>query len=217
VAIFYSTIVPSPALERGYKYLLDAIDFYTRKGRFQDAAFVRSVLAQMWRDYEQLSVAGAAEADRLIRERIRQTQVRPDASGRLIGSIQSRPLRAALPGGGVGIADLDILEKGTVNPNAPKAGSYWRAQNYGTTAHVGRIVPGYFQPGNARPSAAEFRVHPYFQQSGPPARRGTPAMVIRRPLQARHFMEDGTRAAVNWHRARSNEIDNRAVARLRAL
>jgi hypothetical protein len=215
VARYYTRIVPPAGLERGYRDLLEAIAGFSTKRRLADAAEVRAVLAAMWADYETLARLGAVKADMFVRDRIRQTQVRPDASGRLRGSISSRPLPALLPGGGIGIADLDVLDHGTINPTARDKGSYWRAQERGTAAHVGRIVPGYFQPGNARPSAQEFRRHPYFEPVSDT--RGTPAMVIRRPLRARHFLRDGTDNAVVWHAQREARILAEAVTRLRRI
>jgi hypothetical protein len=134
-------------------------------------------------------------------------------------SVKSRPLPSTFPAGAVGIADIEELDKGTINPSAPTKGAYWRAQEYGTTAHVGRIVPGYFGtgPGQASSpaSAAEFRVHPYFEAVL--HQRGTPAMVIKRPLQARHFIRDGAAETAVWHAAQETAILDQAVSRLRVL
>lgn len=224
---FYTRIEPDPALARGYVYMLDAIDacrlqaaatpdpLLRRMWRLRENR-IRAALQRMWREYEQLGVDAAHQADTFIRQAIKQTAVRPPASGRLESAIQSRPLPSTFPAGAIGIADLDVLEKIA----ARGGGTYWRAQEYGTTAHVGRIVPGYFQPGQARPSAAEFRVHPYFGQAtgrNGKAPKGTPAMRITRPLHARYFMRDGTTAIAGWHAKESVRINQRAISALAGL
>jgi hypothetical protein len=175
---------------------------------------VRGILAGVFRDFELLGTRGAAKADAYIRDRLRQTQVRPDASHRLRDAVRSVPLTNPLPGGAVGIASIEALDKGAVNPSHPN-NPYWRAQEYGTAAHVGRIVPGYFQPGQSRPSAAEFRVHPFFEARL--RQRRTPAMRITRPINARYFLRDGTQNFVAWHVAQTERILATAVSRLRAL
>lgn len=218
---FYTQIEPDPALARGYVYMLDAIDAYVARGRLGEAAHARRILRRMWREYEELGVQGAVKADEFIRGRLHATAVRPPTSGRLAAAISSRPIPSTFPAGAIGIADLARLEKGAINPRAKKAGSYWRAQEYGTDAHVGRIVPGYFFPPQSAPNAAEFRDHPYFQQAkmnkAGSTRRGMPAMVIGRPLDARHFLRDGTDEAVAWHRLESARINRRAISSLAAI
>jgi hypothetical protein len=58
-------------------------------------------------------------------------------------------------------------------------------------------------------------MHPYFE---PVYRtRGTPAMVIKRPLEARHFLRDGVKVAVAFHTAREAAIVDRAIAALRLV
>lgn len=215
MARFYARIEPDPALARGYIFLLDAIAAYTARGDVVDAAATRAILNDVWQQFERLGPRAAAKADEFIRARIASTQVRPDASGRMRGAVISRPMPSTFPAGALGIADLDELDRQVVNPTATGAGSYWRAQEYGTTAHVGRRVPGYFQPGQSRPSAAEFRVHPYF--GAVLGARGTPAMVIKRPLEARHFLRDGADKAVAWHVSESSRILAGAVSRLRTI
>jgi hypothetical protein len=211
---FYARVEPDLDLANGYAHLLTAIASLTAKGRTAEASAVRAVLSETVGQFRLLGTRGAAKADIFIRNELRQSQVRPDASGSLAGAVQSMPLTTRLPGGGVGIASIEALDKGARDPNYP-AKSYWRAQEYGTAAHVGRIVPGYFQPGQSRPSAGEFRVHPYFD---PVLRtRGTPAMVITRPLRARYYLRDGTAKFVVWHVAETERILAAAISRLRVL
>jgi hypothetical protein len=219
MAFYYQRIPPDPALLRGYFFLLDAIRDYTAKGRLADAAAHRKILAEMWAEFEKLGVQAAAKADEAIRLHIRQTQVRPDASGRLNKSIQSRPLPSSFPVGAVGFADIDELDKGTINPTAPTKGAYWRAQEYGTAAHVGRIVPGYFSFGGGpgRVGAVGHRVpHASLFRAGVPHARnpghGHQTAVGSAPLPPR-----GVKVAVAFHTAREAAIVDRAIAALRLV
>lgn len=222
MARYWRRIEPDPELALAYRDLTLAIRYFEAAGLRAEAAKLRLVLLRLWEDYEKLGARASAKADAFVRSRLRNTQVRPDASGRLRSAIRSRPLPVGagglgglLPAGAIGIVDLDELDRLVVDPDDRQKRPYWRAQEYGTSAHVGRIVPGYFQPGSADPSAAEFRVHPYFKPVF--YTRGTPAMLIQRPLRARHFLRDGTADAVVWHRQRSVAINAHALAVLRTV
>jgi hypothetical protein len=218
MARYFAELQPDPLLVDAYIAMVRTIKLYTAKGMLNEAAQARAAYQGMVRDYELLAKRGAEKADSLVRDRIRQTAVRPPTSGRLTAAIQSEPLKLPFAGGGVGIANLATLDKRAVNPTAKKAGEYWRAQEYGTSAHVGRIIPGFFMPGRSKPSAAEFRNHPYFEQAkrgkGGKAKKGTPAMRITRPIHARHFLRDGTVAFVVWHEQQSARINDKAILRL---
>jgi hypothetical protein len=211
---FYARMEPDPEVAKGYAHLQSAITTLTTKKRFAEASAVRGVLAQVFRQFEVLGTTGADEADRIIRKHIAQTQVRPDATGSLRGAVQSRPLANPLPGGAVGIASIEELDKGARDPDYP-AKSYWRAQEYGTDAHIGRKVPGFFQPGQARANQADFRVHPYFQAM--PGQKNVSRMVIARPLEARYFLRDGTQEFAGWHVVQTERILGAAISRLLAL
>jgi hypothetical protein len=76
-------------------------------------------------------------------------------------------------------------------------------------------VPGFFMPGGAKPSQAEFRQHPYFEQM--PYARGMPALVRKRPLAARYYLRDGSRRFAAWHAAEFNRIITQAGAALLRL
>lgn len=225
---FYQRLNAPRGLAAGYVALLDAMDAYAARAAVATLPAeravllakreqVRQILTRMWKEYEKLGVDGAIKADELIRARIRATAVRPPTSGRLESGIISRPLPTTWPAGAVGIADIDALDKAAVNPRFHAAGPYWRTQEYGYAGHVGRRVPGYFQPGGARPSGAEFRVHPYFEQvggAGGRAPRGTPAMVIRKPIEARHFLRDGTDDMLAWRQLGISRINRNAISAL---
>jgi hypothetical protein len=81
-------------------------------------------------------------------------------------------------------------------PALAQAGLYWwELHEEGSSVHVGREVRGFFQPGNARPSGAEFRVHPLFAPVG----RG-PKMTIQNPIPERAFVRHGAAVAeAEWH------------------
>jgi hypothetical protein len=111
------------------------------------------------------------------------------------GNILSRPIAMSRPTGAVGIADMRVLNRTRRSRGKP----YWAAQEFGTDAHVGRILPGYFMPGKSRPSAAEFRVHPEFRRQS--RGRGVPAMNIQKPIEERGFLRTGTDIA-GAHRRR---------------
>lgn len=217
---FYQRLNPPRGLAGGYVALLDAMDAYAARGMFAERERVRQALNRMWREYERVGIEGAVKADTLIRARIRTTAVRPPTSGRLESGIISRPIPTTWPGAALGIADLDALDKTAINPRYHAAGPYWRTQEYGYSGHVGRVVPGYFQPGQSRPSGAEFRLHPYFEQvggGGNKAPRGTPAMVIGKPIQARHFLRDGTDDLIAWRRREMSRINRRAITTLASI
>jgi len=208
---FYTRLEPDPQLARGYVYLLDAIAAYRLKGRTADAERVRAILRRMWDDYDKLGARGAAKADELVKARLRATAVRPPTSGALEGAIFSRPLVSTFPAGAVGIVDLDALDAGAVNRRT--GGIYWRAQEYGLPVDPNaRPAPGYFEPGQSRPSAGQFRAHPYFAQQ--PYARGMPALVRTRPLEARHFLRDGAAAFATWHAQEDQRIQRSAITGL---
>jgi hypothetical protein len=213
MARYFAELQPDPQLVDAYVAMVRTIKLYTTKGRLREAALVRKAYQDMVRDYELLAKQGAMKADTFVRDRLRQTAVRPPATGSLAAAVHSEPLKLPFPGGGVGIANIGMLDKGAFDQ-----GSYWRAQEYGTTAHVGRRVVGFFEPGRAKPSAAQFRNHPFFEQAkrgkSGKAQKGTPAMVIRRPIHARHFLRDGAVAFAVWHEQQSTRINNRAISRL---
>jgi hypothetical protein len=233
MASYYQRVPPPKGLGGGYVALLDAMDAYearalTAANATERAALmgkrelVRELLNWMWREYDALGTSASIKADEIIRRRIRQTAVRPPASGRLESGVVSRPIPTTWPGGALGVADLEILEKTAINPRYHGKGkkSYWRAQEYGYAGHVGRRVVGLFE-GTSPPSASEFRVHAYFEQAARNAQgkapKGTPAMVITKPLHARHFLRDGTDELLLWRQREVSRINRVAINRLVAI
>lgn len=211
---FYAQLEPDPRLARAYVAILDTIDVYLARGLPQKAAQARRVFQELYRDFDRLGIRGAAKADELIRLRLAQTRVRPPTSGQLDRAIQSHPVPTAFPGGGVGVADMDVLDAVAVNQRT--GGVYWRAQEYGLPVDPAqKPAPGYFQPGFSRPNMGEFRNHPFFEQMQ--YARGMPALVRTRPLPARYYLRDGSRAFAAWHTAESTRIMRRATAALARL
>jgi hypothetical protein len=125
--------------------------------------------------------------------------------------IVSRPLLPRPELGGVGVADVRVLDRTRTTGFRGKQ-TYWEAQEFGTDAHVGRIVPGFFQPGNARPSSAEFRVHAEFQQMA--YSKGMPAMRIMRPIKERGFLRHAVEDAGLYRLRRFETIKRKLIAEL---
>lgn len=228
MARFYFRIEPDPRLLRGYTAILDAIDIYYAIGDRARAAALDAALQQMFARVDLLAKRTAVTADNTIRARIAATQKRPSTPGpHMRDHIHSVPLPSTVPGGAVGIANLDELDK-VVNPRT--GGAYWLAQEIGTGRtdnETGITMPsqkagvfggprkpvlGFFQPGDSRANESQFRVHPYFQQE--PYRKGIPAMVVRREIQPRHFLRDGAEVAYQQHGSGLRSIEKSALTRM---
>lgn len=156
--------------------------------------------AKFNRDLDRAASTSAARATRAIKSRIEQTRVRPetDKPRHLADMVKSRRAHIVrgVATGAVGIADVAELNK-AIDPDFPSGGTYWEAQEYGTFAHMGRRITGYFYGGDAPiapPREAQFRVHSAFSPegllTGPRGGRGGRG-TIRRPLMARRFIRDG--------------------------
>ena len=125
----------------------------------------------------------AVEGTRILRESERTTRVRPpsltahsgDSGERLENHLFVEPLSTLL-WGSVGVANETELDA-TV--------PWWVTNEVGSSARIGgKALIGLFEPGDAEPSGAEFRVHPIFQP-GPGGGSG----AIRNPIPARRFVE----------------------------
>lgn len=164
-----------------------------------EIARVEAAYSSYQRRLEQLALDYSVVAEKEIREQITKTAKRPDTGLRphLRDNIVCRPTfpGVPLPTGWVGVADIDELDK-VVNPLTPGYGPYWRTQEDGSTAHVGRSINGLFFPSGgpsggagAPPDPGQFRAHPVFVAG--PGGRG----VIARPIEARHFIRKGKEIA----------------------
>jgi len=218
---YYARVNGSIETLEGYQYLAQAAAIANRTPGMQTIAVkLDATVARMLREMDQLAARSAVEADRRIVAVLDAGRVRgrkPSGfSGDLGSHIVSRPLPTTLPIGSFGIADIDELDR-TVNPATPGYGTYWRSVEYGFNRGLAspKPIPGYFQPGVARPDPAQFRHHPYFEQM--PYSRGMPALVPIRPQPAVRFLEKGTASVVPWHIAERTRIHNTAISALKAL
>ena len=212
MADYFKSVLADPALARSYILLMRTIADLERAG---DPRVIhwRRIFDGLLNDYRRISGQAPVIADEAIRSRIRATSVRPTTSQRMERAIVSRRfitgVEATFPSASFGIADLNVLNEATMRPGARKP--YWRAQEYGYEGNVGRIVPGYFEDsaGNQfAPNQAQFREHPYFvAQRG----KGTPAMVIGRAIEARHFLRDGSRETLAWLDRETNRAQQRVI------
>ena len=172
-------------------------------------------------EMELLAVRTSAEATLKIQQQLKRTAKRPDnrLKPHIRDHIVCRPANRTglrIPTGEVGIADIEELNK-VVNPLTPQFGPYWETQEEGYSGHVGRNIHGLFfgpglSDGGDRPRAA-FKggsgPHPIFVAG--PGGAGT----IDEPIQARHFIENGTRATEKDWLAQLRAIERRTVAALR--
>lgn len=170
----------------------------------------------------------ARDATVAIRQQIKATKIRAaSVTGQMAKHVRCAPL--IIPGarslhtGSVGIVDEQHMDK-AVNPLSPDAGSYWRAQEYGSSAHLGREIWGVFTDkgfGNPEPPRSQ-----YAGGGGPGKRFVTTRMgreafgglgfsgglgkrggsgggrgIIQNPLKPRHFIRDGTSIAeADWRK-----------------
>lgn len=165
-----------------------------------------------------LAVETAGQARQEALDQLKRKQKRPDTGQgpHLRGAVRCRPLYrfGKLETGEVGIGDIERLDK-VVNPLSPEFGPYWRAIEYGTRRHVGRIIYGYYfgtglsgQPDRPRSEFAgsPSPPHPIFVTAraaralyggvgfsgGAGVRGGAGGLgTIRNPIVAQGFLEAG--------------------------
>ena len=225
MAGFYAYVDPDPKLIEVYRELQRTAVNHERQGRLATALRVRQILEALKAAYRDHAAAGALVADGYIREALEASRVgRPDTAGNLSRAIRSRPLPTTLPGGAIGIASIDELNSGAVNPRS--GGIYWLAQEYGLPATPKylpktkrHVIPGYFMPGMSTPSQDEFRNHEYFQQFSYEKGAGQtpPGMLRKRDLAARLFLAKGTARFLVWDREQRAAMDNAGIAALFAV
>lgn len=207
-----------------YQRLVVAADLAARvnpAASVQISLLIREVQLQM--DAVAARTAEFAR-DRII-ERIHRTRKRPASiagvsqSGRLEQGVVNRPLPIVLPrgSGGVGIAQIEALEAATHSghPTKSRYPYYWRAQEDGSAAMVGRAIHGVYQPGEARPSPFQFRQHPIFEQR--PKGGNSYRMFIRRPVEARNFIKDGAGDAYIYRRRGFRNVERFAISQIRQI
>lgn len=211
------------AVHRGFADVLLAATALERRSPGVATFTIRTVT----RAYEQFNAEldaiaklSATRSVQEIRQRIDATRQRRN-TGRggpnLRGAIRSRPLtrEAGLATGAVGIAAIAPLEK-LRNPLAPQYGSYWRAQEEGSSRNLGNrrgLFFGAGYGGGGTPADPGFAggggPHPLFATGGQLGQRGLPLARFRHPIPARHFIRDGANISrIAWER------DVRALERL---
>lgn len=217
MAEFFQRYVPDPRLFRGYRHILEAIDVYRAAKRPDIAGRLEVSLKAMAVELERQTVADAERGTRLIRETLHRRLVRPSTPGpHLADRVHSIPLAlgSELPGGAVGFGELEALDK-AINPRYQEAGTYWRAIEWGSDAAVGRVLVGYFQPGFAIPSANEHRQHPMFMTQGASGflggMSGAPAMLVKNPIEPKHFLRDGSADAIAYHERQMERVQDEAI------
>jgi hypothetical protein len=212
---FYAYLDADPALARAYGSLNRAIANHMVRKELAQAARVRRVLARLVADYEKLTFQGPHKADEYIRRVLRQTTVgRPPNTGQLAKAVKSYPQVTTLPAAAVNVASIDALNAGAVNQR--DGGIYWRSQEYGLPVFPQKPAPGYFRkPGSAPPNEGDFRKHAYFEQM--PYEKGMGALVRKRALKPRRFLENGTENFAVWHRLERDKINAQAIKRMLAI
>lgn len=140
----------------------------------------KQVLVQLEQDMAEAARQAAIAADLQGRYWIKVTQVRPDTSKQrhMEDNLRSRHI----PTPGLDLAVVGLFDIGELDKTATAHGTYWEAQEFGTDAHVGRIVRGFFMPGSVRPDPSQDRQHPEFQPGA------GPKMVIGNPIEERGFL-----------------------------
>lgn len=209
----YFAVLPAPPGLPGGILLLQEAAALARAAPIgaEVRAAVEEIISGVERGVARVTVETIKVSETAIVEHIQRSRVRPEISAfgfmvpkkRLEDGIKSE----ALGLGGVGIGSIAELDTVVGTDGRP----FWRTQEYGSDHNVGRIVYGLFQPGGAAPSATEFRKHPVFE----PGSGG--AMVIRRPIPARHFMRDGTGEAEGFRARELGEVEDLAVGEIKLV
>lgn len=214
---WFTILPPEVGLLRGYSFLLDARQEALRipgpEGRARALA-IDLVLKEVQTAVDAAAAATAVEAQKLVVGFIKATQVRPDPPGKAPGrrlqeNIVCRPLKFSAPGGAVGIGEISALDRVA----DAQGRAYWRAQEFGSSHLVGRMLIGAFEPGGAAPSSADFRKHPLFvvrQNEG----YGT---VIQRPIPERAFLREGAVAAEAFRQRALGRAVSPAIPELRLI
>lgn len=187
-----------------------AVRAYWQGSRFR----LDKALSDFRNELRSIAVATAANADSAITSHIKSTQVRPDTSKNrhLHDNVKSRPVPTSPELGIVGIADIGVLDRTRQRGGGKLQQPYWAAQEFGTDAHVGRVVYGFFEPGGARPSQTQFRQHPEFV-----AQRGGGRLTIQRPIEERGFLRQGVEDAGIYRARQLKKAEAKLIAEMRLV
>jgi hypothetical protein len=199
-----------------------AVDAYTKLAALRDLASAnRSLLGKahtlaldtitrdLARSMEQIGVLAAEAAETAAKRTLEATRKRPQGPGRggihLEDLITARAIQQFPPLAEVGIGEIETLSK---HPG-------WRVQELGSTHLVEMThrlnVYGAFQPGDAAPNIAEFRVHPIFR-TGEGLR-----LLVRNEVTPRGYLRTGTVVAGIKRKQRLDRLDVRLASEIRAI
>jgi hypothetical protein len=208
---FFAVLGPPLGALSAYEKLLVLRDLFSANrsplGKAQALA-LDGVIRDYARSMEQISVLAADDATEAARRTLAATRKRPLHDGSrtpLAALVSSRPIVEFPPLGEVGVGEIDKLSE---HPG-------WRVQELGSKHLVemtnSRRVFGFFQPGNAPPNPAEFRVHPVFRTGA------GPRLIARREAPAKGYLRTGAVVAGVKRRARLSRLDARLAAEVRAI
>lgn len=211
---YFATLPTPPGLLGGLALLEEAIAFARANPLGTEIlSGIESLIGTVDRQVTRITTETVKVADEAIRDKIERTRVRPRISsfGFMVPKKSlSEGVRSEVLGpGAVGIGSLGEMDTVVGTDGRP----YWRTQEYGSDHNVGRIIYGLFQPGGAAPSQEDFRKHPVFQ----PGAEGGGAMIIRRPIPARHFMRDGAGVAESFRARELGQLEDQAIGEIRVL
>jgi hypothetical protein len=214
---YFVVLPPEPLLINAFltleKARVEALKNPNRVEGRARAAAISLVISEVGTGVKEAAVLTAQQAEQMIEHRVNATQKRPDPPGKSLGrrlkdGIVCRPLPTVLPGGGVGIGDLSVL-----NQVADAQGrAYWRAQEFGSSHLVGRIFPMLFQPGNSLPDAGEFRKHPILEVSSEGA-----LAEIRNPIPEKAFLREGAVLAEAFRQRALGTAVSAGIGQLRQI
>lgn len=214
--VYFKVIGPPRGLINGYR-ILDAemTRLRARRDPIGKAQFIQvgNILRFLRAELDVIGKQTAAAATANILRHIRATAVRPDQGRkrpvRLADAIVSRPIATTLPAAGVGIADIGELDK-VVGPDGTP---FWAAQEFGSDHIVGARVVGWFEPSHMGPDPAAFRQDADFV---PSSHKGTPMMIVKKPIEERGFLRQGVEDAARTRIVRLNTVQSQVVASMRA-
>lgn len=199
--------------------LLEARADFLAAGDVATADSIAIIYDRYVTDLKNVARKTAALMDREARKRFDATQRRPDSargSVKLRDAIKSDawdPI-AEVATGWVSLGMIEELDK-AVNPYSTSRDPYWRVQEYGFQfRHTPRgffFGPGYI--GKSRPmQPPPSPLHPLFV----PTKKGGKFMRPPR-VRARHFLREGTKAAVTYWRAETDALVAKTAAELRRV
>lgn len=205
MADYYQRFV-IPEVPEVYGMFIKTIRDAQRRGLIATADYLTLLFGEYRDSMISLSLRTAEVADASIQAAIKSSAKRSEQTkpGGLLDRVHSEPIRA--DAGLVGVGRLD-------GPDGMDNLAYWRAQEYGLEeGFVGRVLHGFFyDAGGANPTKPEHGRgdQPYFAPDA-----GGGFGTIRHPIQARHFMRDGTNTAAKFWLREQRRINTNFRRRL---